>query len=49
MIDDAKKGVLKPGSVIIEPTSATPASVWPVKGRGYCIIIVSAMSVNAAS
>ena len=29
MIDDAEeKGLLKEGSVIIEPTSATPASVW---------------------
>ena len=30
MIDDAEvKGLLKPGSVIIEPTSGIPASVWP--------------------
>ena len=30
MIEDAEaKGLLKPGSVIIEPTSATPASVSP--------------------
>ncbi len=30
MIDDAEaKGVLKPGSVIIEPTSGNTASAWP--------------------
>ena len=34
MIDDAEAtGKLKPGSVIIEPTSATPASVWPLWRR----------------
>ena len=30
MIDDGEaRGLLKPGSVIIEPTSAIPASAWP--------------------
>ena len=29
MLDDGEaRGILKSGSVIIEPTSATPASVW---------------------
>ena len=30
MLEDAEsKGLLKPDSVIIEPTSGTPASAWP--------------------
>ena len=34
MIDDAEaKGLLKEGSVIIEPTPATPASAWPPSRR----------------